>query len=220
MQLPFNHGETIMPVHKKIAWESWNAKVDVVSSIEPAQAGEEEDYEIDHMSQFPIDPSFILEQQRILYTPIGPYPEESMLKPSDRWDCWMGYTNFPVTNKISSVLNKDIDGIEALKILGKYSFFIGVARMFDISDVRKAIEERLCNYTESEILSDEETQETVDLVKSQLKNNKYWSILVSPQGKVDYIVSDFMDEIYLDGLNRLLELKKQAGGIILRSKSG
>ena len=92
--------------------------------------------------------------------------------------------------------------------------------MFDISDVRKAIEEKLCNYTESEILSDEETQETVDLVKSQLKNNKYWSILVSPQGKVDYIVSDFMDEIYLDGLNRLLELKKQAGGIILRSKSG
>jgi hypothetical protein len=207
MQLPFNHGETIMPVHKKIAWESWNAKVDVVSSIEPAQAGEEEDYEIDQMSQFPIDPSFILEQQRILYTPIGPYPEESMLKPSERWDCWMGYTNFPVTNKISSVLNKDIDGIEALKILGKYSFFIGVARMFDISDVRKAIEERLCKYT-------------VDLVKSQLKNNKYWSILVSPQGKVDYIVSDFMDEIYLDGLNRLLELKKQAGGIILRSKSG
>ena len=52
MQLPFNHGETIMPVHKKIAWESWNAKVDVVSSIEPAQAGEEEDYEIDQMSQF------------------------------------------------------------------------------------------------------------------------------------------------------------------------
>jgi hypothetical protein len=209
-----------MSGHKKIAWESWNAKVDVVYTTEPMQETQDQDYEEDQMPQFAMDPGFILEQQRILYTPIGPYPEESMLKPSDRWDCWIGYTNFPVTNKMSNVLNKDVEGIEALKILGKYSFFIGVARMFDISDVRKTIEEKLCTYTESEILSDEDTQETVDLVKSQLKNNKHWSILVSPQGKVDYIVSDFMDEIYLEGLNRLLELKKQAGGIVLRSQDG
>tara|TARA_R110000824_G_scaffold389983_1_gene586257 strand:+ start:680 stop:1306 length:627 start_codon:yes stop_codon:yes gene_type:complete len=208
-----------MPIHKKIAWESWNAKVDLPCSVELVEPTEE-GYNMDQASQFPIDPGFILEQPRILYTPIGPYPEESMLKPSDRWDCWIGYTNFPITNKICHVLNKEIEGIEALKVLGKYSFFIGVAKLFEISEVRKNTEEKLCGYTESEILSNEETQETVDLVKHQLKNNKYWSILVSPQGRVDYIVSDLMDEIYLDGLNRLLELKKQAGGIILRSQDG
>tara|TARA_Y100000389_G_scaffold53287_1_gene49143 strand:- start:1327 stop:1956 length:630 start_codon:yes stop_codon:yes gene_type:complete len=206
--------------HKKIAWESWNAKVDIISSVEPLQQIEEQEYEVDQMSQFPIDPGFILEQQRILYTPIGPYPEESMLKPSDRWDCWIGYTNFPVTNNISTTLNKDIEGIEALKILGKYSFFIGVAKMFDISDIRKDIEERLCIYTESEVLSDDGIQETVDLVKSQLKHNKYWSILVSTEGKVEYVVSDCMDRIYLDGLNSLIERKNEVGGIILRSEDG
>jgi hypothetical protein len=206
--------------HKKIAWESWNAKVDIISSVEPLQQIEEQEYEVDQMSQFPIDPGFILEQQRILYTPIGPYPEESMLKPSDRWDCWIGYTNFPVTNNISTTLNKDVEGIEALKILGKYSFFIGVAKMFDISDIRKDIEERLCIYTESEILSDDEIQETVDLVKGQLKHNKYWSILVSTEGKVEYVVSDCMDRIYLDGLNSLIERKNEIGGIILRSEDG
>jgi len=206
--------------HKKIAWESWNAKVDIISSVEPLQQIEEQEYEVDQMSQFPIDPGFILEQQRILYTPIGPYPEESMLKPSDRWDCWIGYTNFPVTNNISTTLNKDVEGIEALKILGKYSFFIGVAKMFDISDIRKDIEERLCIYTESEVLSDDHIQETVDLVKSQLKHNKYWSILVSTEGKVEYVVSDCMDRIYLDGLNSLIERKNEIGGIILRSEDG
>ena len=206
--------------HKKIAWESWNAKVDIISSVEPLQQIEEQEYEVDQMSQFPIDPGFILEQQRILYTPIGPYPEESMLKPSDRWDCWIGYTNFPVTNNISTTLNKDVEGVEALKILGKYSFFIGVAKMFDISDIRKDIEERLCIYTESEILSDDEIQETVDLVKGQLKHNKYWSILVSTEGKVEYVVSDCMDRIYLDGLNSLIERKNEVGGIILRSEDG
>tara|TARA_A100001201_G_scaffold39262_1_gene41032 strand:+ start:680 stop:1306 length:627 start_codon:yes stop_codon:yes gene_type:complete len=208
-----------MSSHKKIAWESWNAKVDILSYVEPIEPKEQQEYETE-ISQFPIDPGFILEQQRVLYTPIGPYPEESMLKPSDRWDCWIGYTNFPVTNKISRTLNKEIEGIEALKILGKYSFFIGVAKLFDITDVRKDIEEALCVYTESEILSDEETQETVDLVKSQLKGNKYWSILVSPKGKVEYIVSDCMDKVYLDGLNNLIERKNEIGGIILRSQDG
>ena len=209
-----------MSGHKKIAWESWNAKVDLLASVNPIQEVEEEEYSADQMSQFPLDAGFILEQQRVLYTPIGPYPEESMLKPSDRWDCWIGYTNFAVTNKISNILNKDIEGIEALKILGKYSFFIGVAKLFDISDVRKNIEEALCVYTESEILSNEETQETVDLVKDQLKNNKFWSILVSPEGKVEYIVSDCMDMVYLDGLNNLIERKNEIGGIILRSQDG
>ena len=81
-----------MSDHKKIAWESWNAKVDILSSIEPVQEIEDQEYEVDQLSQFPIDPGFILEQQRVLYTPIGPYPEESMLKPSDRWDCWIDNT--------------------------------------------------------------------------------------------------------------------------------
>lgn len=208
-----------MSGHKKIAWESWNAKVDILSLGESIEIEEAEYQETDQMSQLNIEP-YILEQQRILYTPIGPYPEESMLKPSDRWDCWIAYTNFPVTNKVSNLLNKDVDGIEALKILGKYSFFIGVAKLFDIADVRKEIEEKLCAYTESEILSNEETQETVNLVKSQLKNNNYWSILVSPEGKVEYVVSDCMDKVYLDGLNKLIENKRLYGGIILRSKHG
>ena len=167
-----------MSTHKKIAWESWNAKVDVVSLNQPIEIEEQDYQDMDQMSQFGME-SFIVEQQRILYTPIGPYPEESMLKPSDRWDCWIGYTNFPVTNKVSSTLNKDIEGVEALKILGKYSFFIGVAKLFDITNIRKEIEEKLCVYTESEVLSDDDIQETVDLVKSQLKHNKFWSILVS-----------------------------------------
>ena len=69
-------------------------------------------------------------------------------------------------------------------------------------------------------MSDEEIQETVDLVKGQLKANKYWSILVSPEGKVEYIVSDCMDRLYLDGLNNLIERKNKIGGIILRSQDG
>ena len=207
-----------MFTHKKVAWESWNARVEelllfsdspdeiIVDQI-TAQAAPE------HELIMPFQP-------KMLHTPLGIFPEESTLKPSDRWDCWLGYTNFGITRNIKDILDNEIDGIEALKVLGKYTFFIGVGKMFDISDVRKATEEKLCAYTEQEILSNKDTQQTVDLVKEQLQTNKYWSMLVSPEGKVEYIVSDAMDKIYLDGLNDLLELKHNIGGIILRGQNG
>ena len=97
---------------------------------------------------------------------------------------------------------------------------MGVGKLFDITDVRQTIETALCAYTEKEILSDEDTQTTVDLVKEQLSTKKYWSMLVSPEGKVEYVVSDNMDKVYLDGLNSLLELKQSIGGIILRGQNG
>ena len=67
---------------------------------------------------------------------------------------------------------------------------------------------------------DEETKITVDLVRGQLESNKYWSILVTSSGKVDYVVSNSLDQTYLDGLNKLLEVKKELGGIILRGDHG
>ena len=160
-----------------------------------------------------------IQPQRILYTPLGAYPEESQLKPSDRWDCWLAYTNFDITNDIAEII-EDIHGVEALRVLGRYSFFVGVGKLFDIKDVRIRMEKELCAYSEQEILSDENTQATVDLVKEQLMTKKYWSMLVSPAGDVEYIVSDKMDRIYLEDLNKLLERKQNVGGIILRGNDG
>lgn len=210
-----------MSTHKKIAWESWNAMaqdIDPTASI-MMDIEEEEPTSFEQMEKGEINEIFI-QQPKFVYTPLGIYPAESTFKPSDRWDCWIGYTNFGITQNIAKILNTEIEGIECLKILGKYSFFMGVGKLFDITDVRQKIETTLCAYTEKEILSDEDTQTTVDLVKEQLSTKKYWSMLVSPEGKVEYVVSDDMDKVYLDGLNSLLELKQNIGGIILRGQNG
>ena len=58
------------------------------------------------------------------------------------FDCWMGHTNFNLTENIKESLNK-IDGVEVLKICSRYRFFVGVGRMFDFSDVRKNIEDQI-----------------------------------------------------------------------------
>lgn len=208
-----------MPQKKKIAWESWNAKVasymesnnDTITDIDESAFGTQLDS---------LEKDLFYSVSRIMYTPIGPYPEESMLKPSDKWDCWIAHTNFPITGHILNILNNDIEGIEALKILGKYSFFIGVAKLFDIADVRRQIDEKICSYTEQEIFSDSEIEKTVSLIKDQLKENKHWSILVYPEGMVEYIVANEINIDYLDGLSNLMEKKNSYGGIILRSDHG
>ena len=208
---------------KQIAWESWNARVQELiensTFVAPEIDPEQNTYNGSDISPELISPELFLQPQKIINTPLGIYSQDSTLKPSDRWDCWLGYTNFNITKKISNTI-EEISGVEALRILSRYSFFIGIGRLFDIKDVRRNIEKQLCVYTEEEILANENTQATVDLVKEQLKTKKYWSILVSPEGKVEYIVSDKMDKIYLEGLSGLLKLKQDIGGIILRGNNG
>jgi hypothetical protein len=209
-----------MSTHKTIAWESWNAKLEGLQQ-EVMNEDQSTYLENENSQASEIIPSeMFIAPPRVVHTPLGVYPEDSLLKPSDRWDCWIGHTNFDITNNVAAKLDSEIHGVEALKILGRYSFFIGIGKLFDIAQVRKDIETLLCVYTEKEILNDSETRVTVDLVKEQLESKKYWSLFVSADGEVEYIVSDEMDKRYLDGLNNLLEMKSLVGGIILRGSNG
>lgn len=58
------------------------------------------------------------------------------------FDCWMGHTNFNITEEILDKLNST-EGVEILKICSRYRFFVGVGRMFDFTDVRQNIEKTL-----------------------------------------------------------------------------
>lgn len=58
------------------------------------------------------------------------------------FDCWVGHTNFDITNRIKDKLNT-IQGIEMLKIFTRYRFFIGVGKMFNFKDVRNSIEKEI-----------------------------------------------------------------------------
>ncbi len=205
---------------KKIAWESWNSKVEEMSSYEiDAEEDSEIGEDLESMASIAFPADLMSFQPTVIHTPIGVYPEESVLKPSDRWDCWIGHTNFDITHEIANTI-EEVEGIEALSILGRYTFFVGVATLFDIKDVRRDIEAKLCEYTEEEILADDELVETVNLVKKQLQSVDYWSILVAPGGEVEYVASNKMDKSYLDGLNELMILKNKIGGIILRGTNG
>jgi len=58
------------------------------------------------------------------------------------FECWIGHTNFDLTNKTQDILD-ETSGVEILKILSRYRFFVGIGKMFDFQDVRKSIEQNI-----------------------------------------------------------------------------
>jgi hypothetical protein len=205
---------------KSIVWKSWNAMSDQflmslaadLNMIEEAVGAMDEDVGGEIIP-------FAFKNTGVIQTPVGVFSTDSMFKPSDRWDCWIGTANFDITQEIKDKI-LEIDGVACLKIMDRYTFFVGVPDLqFSFNDVRQEIENQLCVYTEQEVMTDE-VKATVDLVKKQLENQKYWSILVRVNGNLDYVVSDELDQKYMERLNKLVELKQSHGGIILRGKNG
>jgi hypothetical protein len=131
---------------KIIAWESWSEKekelVDL-SDLENYETEVETDSEQIMQSENFLSPLFGDMKPQIIQTPWGTVSFDSILKPSDRWDCWLGYTNFGVTHKISDKI-KTIEGVEAIKVMSRYTFCIGIGKLFEFSSVRKDIENAIC----------------------------------------------------------------------------
>lgn len=123
----------------KIAWEYWNDKEKKLASKANEKTKEYDDDEEDHN---PFSSSHIkdifMDTPSVIHSPFGEIPSDSQLKPSDRWECWLGYTDFEITQKIADKMSK-VDGVEAMKIMGRYSFCIGVAKLFEFAKVRKDI---------------------------------------------------------------------------------
>lgn len=76
--------------------------------------------------------------QELLVVPV-PESFNEQLSLLTNYECWIGHTNFDITESIKSAVEKT-NGVEILKICSRYRFFIGVGKMFNFSEVRKEIE--------------------------------------------------------------------------------
>jgi|TARA_R110002012_G_scaffold280239_1_gene468713 hypothetical protein len=212
---------------KKIAWESWNAKVQEIQMDSEDLGILEDMMNAAQEEGLPEDIRFIPMRPRVLHTPYGPTFLDSLLKPSDRWDCWLCYANFDVTQGVMATI-ENVEGVEALKAMGRYTFFVGIGKVFNVSQVRIGVENALntsknsFKHTQEEVI--EKTQphlgERISLLKREISSSSYWTIFISPDGDVDHIMSDQLDENYLSDLGDLEELRSKFGGIILRSGNG
>jgi hypothetical protein len=207
---------------KKIAWQSWNAITEEfyendsgLSTLEDILLATSNPEDLGDSPIKFFDPG-----PTVIYTPYGPFSSDSCLKPSNRWDCWFGYTNFDITFSVLDEI-ENADGVESVKIMGRYTFFIGIGKLFGSTEVKLNIENIL---TDTKHISNIESvtpdlKEAIDSVKLQVDNKQFWSIFVSSMGEIDYIMADSLTDSYLSDLDKFENLRQKIGGIIIRSSN-
>lgn len=192
---------------KKVAWEKWDTDLleqemidDVIESSDESEIDLVEEA-LDLMSKIP----------KLVTTPAGIFQLNDKMNILSQFDCWMGYTNFNVTEGIKDTIEK-AEGVEMLMVISRYRFFIGVGKLFDFKNVRNEIEKSLLGHR-----LDKDTKETVTLIKDMISKDKHWTIFVSKTGKIEYAsTNEDEDEAYLKKLMRY-ESKATNGGMLFKN---
>jgi hypothetical protein len=196
--------------NKQIAWEKWDENVIEQEIVENFY----EEYEEDESGMAEDALLFLEKIPNLVTTPMGMYQLHDKMSILNQFECWMGYTNFDITHLIKNKIEK-IEGIELLNITSRYRFFVGIGKFFDFSDVRINIEKAICY----DIELDENTQETVSIIRNSISMDKYWAIFVSKAGEILYTSTNSTDdENYLSTLSLYKEEKETSGGLIFQNE--
>ena len=131
---------------RKVAWEKWwdSGKEDDESIGNFDKEDENENEGSIDFDQGGLTADMLFLPKKI-NTPFGQYEAGDPMSPANMFDCWICHTNFPICKEEYKILNDKIPGIGAFKVISKYRFFIGVEKLFDFSDVRREIEDKICN---------------------------------------------------------------------------
>ena len=136
---------------KKIGWQKYESVIEdqltspflqyMLGSLQPETTREEEEEYYSIMKELQESGQ---EVQFVESSPQLNFSEQFINEISmlTNFDCWVGHTNFNLSKKIASELEK-IEGVELLRICSRYRFFIGIGKMFDFKAVRKNLEKRL-----------------------------------------------------------------------------
>ena len=126
---------------KKIGWQKYEALLEeqmsstLIMDLLKAQADDDE--EMAYRDPEDIDDD---DPSGIMIPMSSKFVEDAMM--ITNFDCWLGHTNFDITPDIKKALDKT-EGVELLKVMSRYRFFIGVGKMFEFAKVRKSIETEL-----------------------------------------------------------------------------
>lgn len=201
---------------RKIAWEKWE---DLPQYTEPAHSNpfagiESEDAE--EPTEFDLA-DFFERIPKLVHTPVGMYQVDDRMSPIKQFDCWLGHTNFDITDFVQNYI-ESTPGVEVLVILTRYRFFLGVGKLFSFRDVRVGIENSIC----SKELSDDDEFSVADTevegIKLELSEYEHWAIFIFPNGEISHIgTNDLEDKKYKKTVLLYKNAKILSGGTIIQS---
>ena len=196
--------------NKKIAWEKWDEDIlEQEIAEEFHESYQEEDEELAEDALL-----FLDKIHHLVATHMGMFQLHDKMSDLKQFECWVGHTNFDITHSIKERI-ESAEGVELLHITSRYRFFLGVGRLFNFSDVRQIIEKEICE----KVFLDENAQETVNLIKDEISQDKFWSIFVDVAGEIFYIsTNDPDDEEYLETIEMYEMRKFSSGGMLLQNE--
>jgi len=198
---------------RKIAWEKWcnEEPEDQVPMNDDFMEDITEDFAADFNLNF--TDAFLFQK---INTPFGEFLPDDPMCPNNMFDCWVAHTNFPITQEISDIIDNQIEGIGAFKVMSKYRFFIGVERLFSFSDVRQQIQRVLCDEYDFVKLSVDNHSQMQELKETfgSIGENEKWAVFLGHDKKVRVLrMSECVSEE--DYQEKLEELKSLKNGNII-----
>lgn len=158
------------------------------------------------------------EAQDLIATPFGLWRIDDTMNPLKQFKLWMGHTNFSIGEKARRFI-ANIPGVEVLYVLTRYRFIIGVGELFDIRDVRTAIEDGLCENQTNQIDSIKNSDikaKALELVKKEKLETKKGAIYIFPNGNIEWATSD--DPNYNKKISMMKASEKRSNGIFIEFK--
>ena len=200
---------------RTITWEAWT---------DPADDEILEEFDEDDFDEDPDIHRVLRQIPNLITTPMGVFRVHDRMNPAKQFDCWTGHADFDITKKVKDQI-ESVEGVEALVILTRYRFFLGVGKSFKFRDVRVKIDSLCCGEEDKE----EEDCPIVDLVVKMsldkividIGDEKHWAAFVFPNGRTDYLSTDGEDEDELMDFYHHLELyeaaRTESGGVLFKN---
>jgi hypothetical protein len=131
---------------RKISWEAFSLDSDFSKT--------ERDRFIENLDETDEEESEIADElrglQTIISTPIGDFIKEDKGNPLRRYEHWILYANFDITEK-EFVITNYIPGVISVSAISRYELMIGFAKTFSASDVKREIEKTLINIEDYDV---------------------------------------------------------------------
>lgn len=167
-------------------------------------------------------PSLNLENlllSRKVKTPFGIFDIDDPFSPYNMFECWIGHTNFKITDLDFKIIDTEISGIGCFTLISPYRFFIGVEKLFTFADIRKQIQQGLCTPEDKlgKIPTNNSTESLFANMESifSITESEKWAVFVGNDGTIEMIKSaEFTSDIeYQEMLKKMKNLTN--GNIII-----
>ena len=168
---------------KKIQWLKW----------EDPLTPNKDDIDLETKSHKDSFKEFDDSEERHVRLVVGPYgllPLNENAVTAKLYKLWVGHCNFEITDTVKEKI-ESVAGVEVLRIWTRYRFWLGVANLFDDSDVQSNIEKLL---TEEKELKNKNIALKA-LIKVLKNKYKFWAVLLEKSGELKTIGSENIEDV-------------------------